>query len=83
MSAGRAAPGRIEPNMESAAHVCFEVDGIERVWDRLIAAGATAQGEIAAVADGPMQNVKAGYLRDPGGILIELVELVELPRSPQ
>lgn len=77
---GAGAPGRIGPNMESAAHVCFDVDDIEKTWDRLIAAGATAQGKIAAVADGPMQDVKAGYLRDPGGILIELVEL---PRSPQ
>ena len=72
---GAGARTRIDPSMESAAHVCFEVGDIETAWDRLIAAGASPQGQIAAVEDGPMANVKAGYLRDPGGILIELVDL--------
>lgn len=67
--------GRIDPNMASAAHVCFEVTDIEGTWQRLLEAGATPQGKIAAVTSGAMLGVKAGYLRDPGGIVIELVEL--------
>ena len=77
---GAGARTRLDPNTECAAHVCFEVDDIETVWDRLIAEGASPQGQIATVEDGPMAKVKAGYLRDPGGILIELVEL---PRDAQ
>jgi len=67
--------GRIDPNMPCAAHMCFEVRDIEATWQRLLRAGATPQGEIADVTTGAMQGVKAGYLRDPGGIVIELVEL--------
>jgi catechol 2,3-dioxygenase-like lactoylglutathione lyase family enzyme len=65
---------RIDPNMQCAAHVCFDVKDIEQTWARLIAAGANAQGEIAIVESGPVQGLKAGYLRDPEGIVIELVE---------
>lgn len=64
----------IEPNTACAAHVCFEVAGIEATWAKLMAAGARAQGEIALVDNGPVTGVKAGYLRDPNGIIIELVE---------
>ncbi|HUS55511.1 MAG TPA: VOC family protein [Thermohalobaculum sp.] len=73
--AGAAPPQRIDPNMTCASHVCFEVSDIEKIWARLIAAGASPQGEITAVVDGPMQGVRAAYLRDPGGIIIEIVEL--------
>jgi catechol 2,3-dioxygenase-like lactoylglutathione lyase family enzyme len=66
---------RIDPNMACAAHVCFDVTNIEAVWEKLIAAGARPQGEIALVENGPVQGLKAGYLRDPSGIIIELVEI--------
>jgi catechol 2,3-dioxygenase-like lactoylglutathione lyase family enzyme len=73
---GGGAPGRrIDPNTPCAAHLCFEVNDISSTWERLLNAGATPQGEIADVTSGAMLGVKAGYLRDPGGIVIELVEL--------
>jgi catechol 2,3-dioxygenase-like lactoylglutathione lyase family enzyme len=72
---GAGASGPIEPNRETAAHVCFEVDNIETIWQGLMALGASSQGRIAAVASGPMNGLRAGYLRDPGGIVIELVEI--------
>jgi catechol 2,3-dioxygenase-like lactoylglutathione lyase family enzyme len=71
---GAAPGGPTGPNAPSAAHVCFEVSDIEATWKRLLAAGASAQGEIADVSSGVMQGVRAGYLRDPNGIIIELVE---------
>jgi catechol 2,3-dioxygenase-like lactoylglutathione lyase family enzyme len=67
--------------MAWAAHICLEVSGIEETWKRLIAAGASAQGEVALVDNGPVRGLKAGYLRDPEGILIELIEVPE-PPSP-
>jgi catechol 2,3-dioxygenase-like lactoylglutathione lyase family enzyme len=63
------------PALVGAAHVCLETDDIERTWDELIRAGATAQGRIALVTTGAVTGVKAGYIRDPNGILIELVQL--------
>jgi catechol 2,3-dioxygenase-like lactoylglutathione lyase family enzyme len=63
------------PSARCAAHVCLEVDDIERTWSELLAAGATGQGRIADVGSGPVEGCKAGYLRDPNGIIIELVEM--------
>jgi catechol 2,3-dioxygenase-like lactoylglutathione lyase family enzyme len=63
------------PALIGAAHVALETDDIAGTWDALIRAGATAQGKIALVTTGSVAGVKAGYIRDPNGILIELVEL--------
>src|SRR5262245_63068546 len=38
-----------QPALVGAAHVCLEVDDIERTWKELLAAGATGQGRIAIV----------------------------------
>lgn len=64
----------IDPNMACAAHICFEVSDIEETWALLIGAGASPQGAIAMVDNGPVKGLKAGYLRDPNGIIIELFE---------
>jgi len=66
---------RVDPNMACAAHICFEVKNIEKTWEKLIAAGAGSQGEITTIDNGPMEGLKAGYLRDPNGIIIELIEI--------
>ena len=66
---------RLLPSMPGVAHVCFEVADIDRTWNELLAAGATAQGNIAEVSVGPAAGCKAGYIRDPGGIIIELLEV--------
>jgi catechol 2,3-dioxygenase-like lactoylglutathione lyase family enzyme len=64
-----------EPALRGAAHVCLETDDIERMWAALLKAGATAQGSIATVTTGAVDGAKAGYIRDPNGILIELLQL--------
>ena len=65
----------LAPNANGAAHVCLEVRDIDATQRRLFAAGASPQGEIVEVAGGAMGGCKAGYIRDPNGIVIELVEL--------
>jgi catechol 2,3-dioxygenase-like lactoylglutathione lyase family enzyme len=70
-----------QPAVRGAAHVCLETDDIERTWDALLKAGATVQGSIATVTTGAGGGVKAGYIRDPNGILIELLQLA--PRRAQ
>ena len=49
--------------------------GHGRTWNELLAAGATSQGRIASVKSGPVEDCLAGYIRDPNGIIIELLEL--------
>lgn len=63
-----------QPAAAGAAHVCLETDDIARTWKALLAAGATSQGEIADVTTGPVGGCLAGYIRDPNGIIIELLE---------
>lgn len=68
-------PATYAPNAPGAAHVCFEVSDIRDTADRLVAAGATWQGEIAEVVSGTYRDAYAAYVRDPNGIVIELVQL--------
>jgi catechol 2,3-dioxygenase-like lactoylglutathione lyase family enzyme len=63
------------PAQVTAAHVCLEVDDIAATWDELMAAGATSQGKIADVSTGSVAGCRAGYIRDPNGIIIELLEM--------
>ena len=64
-----------QPAVRGAAHVCMETDNIERTWEALMKAGATAQGTISSVTTGDVGGAKAAYIRDPNGILIELLQL--------
>ena len=64
-----------QPAMPCAAHVCLEVDDIEATWKQLLAAGGAPQGQIALVNVGLAQGLRAGYVRDPNGIIIELMEV--------
>jgi catechol 2,3-dioxygenase-like lactoylglutathione lyase family enzyme len=66
---------RIDPNMSCAAHICLEVSDLEETWAKLVKAGATPQGEVTSIINGPAKGLKAGYLRDPCGIIIELLEI--------
>ena len=66
------------PNPDATAnpgnvHICFETDDIDELWERALAAGARAvsPGPVE-VTEGPNTGVRAGYLRDPDGITIEL-----------
>ncbi len=72
---GAVSAAPLRPSMAGVAHVCLKVDNIERTWSDLLAAGATTQGEIATVAIGNAKPCKAAYIRDPNGIIIELLEL--------
>ena len=74
-AAGSSAGAAPSPAQVSAAHVCLEVDDIETTWRELMAAGARPQGKIAFVKSGPVGGCLAGYIRDPNGIIIELLEM--------
>lgn len=71
-----AIPGTpVQPAFPCAAHVCLEVDDIEGMWKQLMSAGGKPQGQIAMVDVGPVKGCKTAYLRDPNGIIIELLEM--------
>jgi len=72
---GRVAPLPADPPSALLArgygHICFRVDDTARIYDRLIAAGATS---IAAPFPAPEAGVHAAFVADPEGNLIELLD---------
>lgn len=61
-------------NRPGAAHLAFTVDDIEAVVDAMTAGGAAKLGEVTLCASGPVADCLAIYMKDPGGIIVELVE---------
>lgn len=73
-----AAPGperSLQPNMAGVAHVCLEVDDIHATAEIVLEQGGSAQGEMVYVDEGAVAGCWAGYIRDPNGIIIELLQL--------
>jgi catechol 2,3-dioxygenase-like lactoylglutathione lyase family enzyme len=56
-------------------HVCLEVADIHETERVMRAAGATGVGTMTEISDPGMTPCIAGYLRDPSGIIIELLQL--------
>jgi len=69
----RTAPDSL-PDRPGIGHVCLEVDDIETAWHALMAAGASELGQITAIVDPAMKPCRVGYIRDPNGVIIELLE---------
>jgi catechol 2,3-dioxygenase-like lactoylglutathione lyase family enzyme len=68
------------PQVAGVGHLCFYVDDLQALWERLRSAG------VIAVSDGPIDvssripGTWCMYLRDPDG---HLIELFEGPRYPE
>ncbi len=77
---GAGAPTALGPNMPGVAHICFEVADIAAAEAQLLVAGATPLGEMTRVDEGSEPGSMAGYIRDPNGIVIELLQPAK-PRS--
>lgn len=69
---GSAAVGEL--NTPGNAHLCFIVDDIQEIYQRLGQAGIEFISEPLAVAAGPNLGRQAVYLRDPDGIVIQLMQ---------
>ena len=64
----------VQPQKPGASHMAFFCDDIVSTTEELVAAGASLQGEPAWLADDPDQAAWSVYLRDPNGIILELIE---------
>jgi catechol 2,3-dioxygenase-like lactoylglutathione lyase family enzyme len=62
------------PNRPGTAHVAFVVRDLKAMAQRMLAAGAREQGSITRCTSGPSAGCLAVYLKDPNGIIVELVE---------
>ncbi|MBX3567460.1 MAG: VOC family protein [Rhizobiaceae bacterium] len=63
-----------EANANATGHVCLRVDDPEGALERCLAAGGTPVGRIAAITEGPASGLTGVYLRDPNGVLVELLQ---------
>ncbi len=70
------------PDRPGVGHVCLEVEDIHDTERRLLAAGATPLGTMTEIREPGMKACIAGYLRDPNGIIIELLEAIAEPDRP-
>jgi catechol 2,3-dioxygenase-like lactoylglutathione lyase family enzyme len=64
----------VRPTMTSAGHVCFAVDRVEPFAAAIAAAGGAYEGRVTTITDGIQPGRQGVYMRDPFGLLIELLE---------
>ena len=62
------------PDVPGTGHVCLDVQNIHATFEDLLAAGASPLGKMTEINHAGMTPCSAGYLRDPSGIIIELLE---------
>jgi catechol 2,3-dioxygenase-like lactoylglutathione lyase family enzyme len=63
------------PDRSGTGHVCLEVTDVHETARVMRAAGATGVGTMTEISDPGMTPCIAGYMRDPSGIIIELLQL--------
>lgn len=72
--AASGAPGQPKANDCGTGHVCFKVQDLDATVELILAGGGKLAGRITEVTEGPAAGVRGLYLRDPYGVLIELLE---------
>jgi len=58
-----------------AAHICLRVKNVAALRNNILAHGGSLQGELTDITEGLMKGLRGLFMRDPHGVLIELVEL--------
>jgi catechol 2,3-dioxygenase-like lactoylglutathione lyase family enzyme len=69
--------GDVAMNDSQASHIAFRVDDAAAEAARLVAAGATMVGGVEYLPDDPNDLCWCAYLRDPNGIVFELIQPVK------
>jgi catechol 2,3-dioxygenase-like lactoylglutathione lyase family enzyme len=62
----------LEPRVVGAAHVCFDVEDLDAVHERLVAAGVRSYGAPVRMDSGPNAGGASVYVLDPDGIVVQL-----------
>ncbi|MGE3268502.1 MAG: VOC family protein [Chloroflexota bacterium] len=70
------APGDGETFRPASGHVCFRVDDIQAMHEKITAAGYAPRSTTPVeILEGPNTGAKAFYVRDPDGYTVELFQL--------
>ena len=70
----RGAPIPTQVYTPGNAHVCLRVNDMQALYTRLSAEGIQFLSPPMAVTAGPNQGRKAVYLKDPDGIIVQLMD---------
>ena len=70
-------------NRPGAAHVAFLVDDVQSLVERMLSHGAKQVGPITFCDSGHASGCDAVYLKDPNGVIVELVADSVLSENPQ
>lgn len=65
---------RAAANQPNISHLCFRVTDVEAWRSKILAGGGSLQGELVAITEGIAKGLRGLYMRDPHGLMIELVE---------
>ena len=68
-------------NHLGAAHVCFNVDDIQKTKAELEAKGVKFYSDVNVVDEGPLAGWRWCYFSDPDGLALELVEIAYYLKS--
>lgn len=71
----------IPNNYLGAAHVCFNVDDIQKTKTELEAQGVKFYSDVNVVDEGPLAGWRWCYFSDPDGLALELVEIAYYLKS--
>ena len=55
-------------------HVCIKVTDLDKVVAQVRSAGFQAVGRVLTAEGGPVDGLKVVYVRDPDGVVLELIE---------
>lgn len=69
------APSDARITQGGVAHVCLRTADVDALRARILAFGGVDQGRMVAIDEGIAKGLRGLYMRDPHGILIEIVEM--------
>jgi catechol 2,3-dioxygenase-like lactoylglutathione lyase family enzyme len=61
-------------NAACTGHVCLRVDDPAAALERCLSAGAAPAGRVSTITEGAAAGLTGVYLRDPNGLLVELLQ---------
>lgn len=67
-------PQDLTPNNPGSGHICYFVDDLQAMYEALKAAGVSFISTPTFLDQGPNQGGWALYMKDPDGIVIELLQ---------
>lgn len=71
-------PSQPRASQGNVAHICLRTSDVDALHSRILAGGGSEQGRMVSIDEGIAKGLRGLYMKDPHGILIEIVEQ---PRS--